>query len=152
MTQPLPDKKTKIVCTIGPASESQEVLGQLIAAGMNVARVNFSHGDPSAQVARGEAVRAMAARIGREVGILADLPGPKIRVETFAAGKVHLKAGNRFDLVASLDAPPGDETQVGVSYLELTGDVEPGDVLLLDDGIVQLMWVMAPAKLVRVRP
>ena len=110
-------------------------------AGVDVVRLNFSHGDPSAQVARAEAVRAMAAQIGREVGILADLPGPKIRVETFAAGKVQLKAGNRFDLVASLSAPPGDDTQVGVSYLELTGDVVPGDLLLLDDGIVQLQVV-----------
>ncbi len=110
----------------------------MLRAGVDVVRLNFSHGDPSAQVARGEAVRAMALKIGREIGILADLPGPKIRVETFAEGKVALKAGNRFDLVASLDAPPGDATQVGVSYLELPGDVVAGDVLLLDDGVVQL--------------
>ncbi|HSD17712.1 MAG TPA: pyruvate kinase, partial [Thermomonas sp.] len=131
-------RRTRIVATLGPATDPPEVLEAVLRAGVDVVRLNFSHGDPSAQVARGEAVRAMAAKIGREVGILADLPGPKIRVETFAAGKVALKAGNRFDLVASLDAPPGDETQVGVSYLELTGDVKPGDVLLLDDGIVQL--------------
>ena len=131
-------RRTRIVATLGPATDPPEVLEAVLRAGVDVVRLNFSHGDPSAQVARGEAVRAMASRIGREVGILADLPGPKIRVETFATGKVALKAGNRFDLVASLEAPPGDESQVGVSYLELTGDVEPGDVLLLDDGIVQL--------------
>lgn len=107
-------------------------------AGVDVVRLNFSHGDPSGQVARGEAVRAAAAKLGREVGILADLPGPKIRIETFAEGKVQLKAGHRFDLVASPDAPMGDVTQVGVSYRELPGDVAPGDVLLLDDGMVQL--------------
>ena len=131
-------RRTRIVATLGPATDPPEVLEALLCAGVDVVRLNFSHGDPSTQVARGEAVRAMAAKIGREVGILADLPGPKIRVETFAAGKVQLKAGNRFDLVASLEVPPGDETQVGVSYLELTGDVKPGDVLLLDDGLVQL--------------
>ena len=131
-------RRTRIVATLGPATDPPDVLEAVLRAGVDVVRLNFSHGDPSAQVARGEAVRAMAQRIGREVGILADLPGPKIRVETFAEGKVALKAGNRFDLVASLDAPLGDATQVGVSYLELPGDVAPGDVLLLDDGVVQL--------------
>jgi pyruvate kinase len=131
-------RRTRIVATLGPATDPPEILEALLRAGVDVVRLNFSHGDPSAQVARGEAVRAMALKIGREIGILADLPGPKIRVETFANGKVALKAGNRFDLVASLDVPPGDETQVGVSYLELPGDVVPGDVLLLDDGVVQL--------------
>ncbi|WP_240126586.1 pyruvate kinase [Thermomonas alba] len=131
-------RHTRIVATLGPATDPPEVLEAVLRAGVDVVRLNFSHGDPSAQVARGEAVRAMAARIGREVGILADLPGPKIRIETFAAGKVQLKAGQRFDLVASLEAPPGDASQVGVSYLELPGDVAPGDVLLLDDGLVQL--------------
>ena len=131
-------RRTRIVATLGPATDPPEILEALLRAGVDVVRLNFSHGDPSAQVARGEAVRAMALKIGREIGILADLPGPKIRVETFAEGKVALKAGNRFDLVASLDVPPGDETQVGVSYLELPGDVVPGDVLLLDDGVVQL--------------
>ena len=131
-------RRTRIVATLGPATDPPEILEAVLRAGVDVVRLNFSHGDPSAQVARGEAVRAMALKIGREIGILADLPGPKIRVETFANGKVALKAGNRFDLVASLDAPPGDATQVGVSYLELPGDVVPGDVLLLDDGVVQL--------------
>ena len=131
-------RRTRIVATLGPATDPPEILEALLRAGVDVVRLNFSHGDPSAQVARGEAVRAMALKIGREIGILADLPGPKIRVETFANGKVALKAGNRFDLVARLDVPPGDETQVGVSYLELPGDVVPGDVLLLDDGVVQL--------------
>ena len=131
-------RRTRIVATLGPATDPPEILEAVLRAGVDVVRLNFSHGDPSAQVARGEAVRAMALKIGREIGILADLPGPKIRVETFAEGKVALKAGNRFDLVAALDVPPGDETQVGVSYLGLPGDVEPGDVLLLDDGVVQL--------------
>ena len=108
-------RHTRIVATLGPATDPPEVLEAVLRAGVDVVRLNFSHGDPSGQVARGEAVRAVAAKLGREIGILADLPGPKIRVETFAQGKVQLKAGNRFDLVARLDAPPGDATQVGVS-------------------------------------
>lgn len=131
-------RHTRIVATLGPATDPPEVLEAILRAGVDVVRLNFSHGDPSGQVTRGEAVRAAAAKIGHEVGILADLPGPKIRVETFAEGKVQLKAGDRFDLVASLDVPPGDARQVGVSYLELPGDVAAGDVLLLDDGMVQL--------------
>ena len=131
-------RSTRIVATLGPATDPPQVLESVLRAGVDVVRLNFSHGDPSAQVARAEAVRAMAAKIGREIGILADLPGPKIRVETFADGKVALKAGNRFDLVASNDVPPGDASQVGVSYLGLPGDVVAGDVLLLDDGLVQL--------------
>ena len=83
-------------------------------------------------------VRDVAKRSGAEVGVLADLPGPKIRIERFADGKVQLAAGARFDLVASADAPLGDATQVGVSYLGLPGDVRAGDLLLLDDGMVQL--------------
>ncbi|MFT3897959.1 MAG: pyruvate kinase [Thermomonas sp.] len=131
-------RRTKILATLGPATDKPGVLERILLAGVDVVRLNFSHGDPSGQEARAAQVREVAAKLGREVGILADLPGPKIRVERFAAGKVALKAGARFDLVASDDAPPGDERQVGVSYLGLPGDVAPGDVLLLDDGLVQL--------------
>lgn len=131
-------RRTRIVATLGPATDPPDVLEALLRAGVDVVRLNFSHGDPASQIARGEAVRAMALKIGREIGILADLPGPKIRIETFAEGKVQLRAGERFDLVARNDVPPGDATQVGVSYLELPGDVVAGDVLLLDDGLVQL--------------
>ena len=121
-------RRTKILATLGPATDAPGVLDALLRAGVDVVRLNFSHGDPSGQIARAEAVRAAAARVGREVGILADLPGPKIRIEKFANDKVKLRAGERFDLLASADAPPGDETQVGVSYLGLPNDVVPGDV------------------------
>jgi pyruvate kinase len=131
-------RRTKILATLGPATDAPGVLDALFAAGVDVVRLNFSHGDPSAQVERAARVREAAARAGREVGILADLPGPKIRIEKFANDRVQLRAGERFDLLASADAPPGDERQVGVSYLGLPGDVAPGDVLLLDDGVVQL--------------
>ncbi len=134
-------RRTKILATLGPATDPPGVLEDLFRAGVNVVRLNFSHGDPSGQAKRAAEVRAAAARVGVEVGILADLPGPKIRIERFAEGKVQLKAGNRFDLIASTSAGPGDATQVGVSYLGLPQDVGPGDVLLLDDGLMQLQVV-----------
>ena len=131
-------RRTKILATLGPATDAPGVLDRLLEAGVDCVRLNFSHGDPLAQVERAEAVRAAAARVGREVGILADLPGPKIRIEKFENDRVELKAGDRFDLVARADAPPGSEREVGVSYLGLPGDVVPGDVLLLDDGMMQM--------------
>ncbi len=131
-------RRTRILATLGPATDPPGMLDALLRAGVDVVRLNFSHGDPSAQVARAHAVREAAGRVGVEVGILADLPGPKLRIERFAAGKVQLHAGARFDLVASADAPPGDEREVGVSYLGLPRDVRAGDTLLLDDGMMQL--------------
>ena len=131
-------RRTRILATLGPATDAPGVLDALIAAGIDCVRLNFSHGDPSAQVQRAHDLREAALRAGREIGILADLPGPKIRVERFAEGKVALKAGDRFDLVARENPEPGNASEVGVSYLGLPGDVAPGDVLLLDDGMVQL--------------
>ncbi len=131
-------RRTKIVATLGPATDPPDVLDALLKAGVNIVRLNFSHGDPASQIARAQAVREAAMRVGAEVGILADLPGPKIRIERFAEGRVQLRTGKRFDLVASAAAPPGDVSQVGVSYLGLPNDVRAGDVLLLDDGVVQL--------------
>nr|WP_295382530.1 pyruvate kinase [Pseudoxanthomonas sp.] len=131
-------RRTKILATLGPATDPPGVLDELFRAGVNVVRLNFSHGDPSGQARRAAAVRAAAQRAGAEVGILADLPGPKIRIERFAEGKIVLKAGARFDLVADANAPAGDVSQVGVSYLGLPGDVTHGDTLLLDDGLMQL--------------
>ena len=137
-TVPAHRRRTRILATLGPATDAPGVLDALIAAGVNAVRLNFSHGDPASQKARADAVREAADRAGVEVGILADLPGPKIRIEKFADGKVQLRAGARFDLVADPDAPPGTIDEVGVSYLGLPGDVEAGDVLLLDDGLMQL--------------
>ena len=131
-------RRTRILATLGPATDAPGVLEALIAAGVNAVRLNFSHGDPSEQAARAAAVRAAAAKLGADVGILADLPGPKIRIERFAGGKVALRAGQRFDLVAETELGPGNEQQVAVSYLGLPQDVAAGDVLLLDDGLVQL--------------
>jgi len=131
-------RRTRILATLGPATDPPGVLEAILRAGVDVVRLNFSHGDPSEQVARAEAVRTAAQRVGKEVGILADLPGPKIRIETFIDGKVELRAGERFDLLAQENPPPGDKHAVGVSYLGLPGDLAPGDTLLLDDGLVQL--------------
>jgi pyruvate kinase len=131
-------RRTKILATLGPATDPPGVLDALLKAGVDVVRLNFSHGDPASQLARATAVREAAKRVGVEVGILADLPGPKIRIERFAEGRVQLRAGERFDLVASADAPMGTEQEVGVSYLGLPGDVKTGDILLLDDGLLQL--------------
>lgn len=131
-------RRTRILATLGPASDAPGVLEALIRAGVDAVRLNFSHGTPDDHRARAQAVREASRRVGKEVGILADLPGPKIRIERFAAGKIELKAGARFDLVARADAPPGSEREVGVSYLGLPADLHPGDVLLLDDGVVQL--------------
>ncbi|WP_149196082.1 pyruvate kinase [Luteimonas suaedae] len=131
-------RRTRILATLGPATDPPGVLDALLRAGVDAVRLNFSHGDPASQKARAQAVREAARRVGVEVGILADLPGPKIRIERFAEGKVQLRTGERFDLVARADAPPGNEREVGVSYLDLPKDVRPGDVLLLDDGVVQL--------------
>ena len=131
-------RRTKILATLGPATDAPGVLAQIIAAGVDVVRLNFSHGTPEQHGERVARVREIAAGLGREVGILADLQGPKIRIEKFAADKVQLATGAEFRLVCRADAPLGDETQVGVSYLGLVHDVKPGDTLLLDDGLVAL--------------
>jgi pyruvate kinase len=138
MSLALPRSRTRVLATLGPATDAPGVLDALLAAGVDVVRLNFSHGDADGQVARARAVREAAARAGVEVGILADLPGPKIRIERFAEGRAALREGDRFDLVAAADVLPGDARQVGVSYLGLPGDVAAGDLLMLDDGMVQL--------------
>ena len=141
-------RRTKILATLGPATDAPGVLDELVRAGVNVVRLNFSHGTPEHHAARVRAVREAAARQGREVGILADLQGPKIRIEKFAAGKVALKAGDAFALVCRADAPPGDAMQVGVSYLGLVNDVRVGDMLLLDDGLMALRVTRIAADIV----
>ena len=138
MTQPLPYRRTKIVATLGPASDAPGMLAKLIAEGVDVVRLNLSHGVADDHRARAAAVRALAAAAGREVGLLADLQGPKIRIETFADGPVQLVEGQPFVLDCRADAPPGDASRVGVSYLGLPDDVHPGDVLMLDDGLIAL--------------
>jgi pyruvate kinase len=131
-------RRTKIVATLGPATDVPGMLERIIVEGVNVVRLNFSHGQPDDHRARAAAVREVAAAVGCEVGILADLQGPKIRVETFADGPVQLVEGAPFVLDCRPDVPPGDATRVGVSYHGLPRDVHAGDVLLLDDGLIAL--------------
>lgn len=131
-------RRTKILATLGPATDEPGVLEQLIIAGVNVVRLNFSHGTPEQHGQRVAKVREIAASIGREVGVLADLQGPKIRIEKFATDKVQIQNGQEFRLICRADAPMGDETQVGVSYLGLVNDLVVGDTLLLDDGLITL--------------
>src|SRR5690606_35166912 len=131
-------RRTKILATLGPATDAPRVLDAILAAGVDVVRPNLSHGTPGDQRARAEAGREAGRRAGRERGVLPDLPGPTSRMEQCAGGRVELRSGSRCDVVASSVAPPGDDGQGGVSYLGLPGDLAAGDVLLLDDGMVQL--------------
>ena len=114
------------------------MLERILREGVDVVRLNLSHGNAADHLKRAEAVRAAAGSIGCEVGVLADLQGPKIRVERFAGGSVMLEPGHAFTLDCRADAPPGDTTRVGVSYLGLPDDVRAHDVLLLDDGLIAL--------------
>jgi pyruvate kinase len=131
-------RRTRIVATLGPATDAPGLLERTIAQGVDVIRLNLSHGKPEDHLRRTREAHAAAARLGREIGVLADLQGPKIRVERFAAGSVQLKPGADFTLDCRPDAPIGDETRVGVSYVGLPDDVREGDHLLLDDGLIEL--------------
>jgi len=132
-------RRTKIVATLGPATQNTEVMRGLIAAGINVVRLNFSHGTSEDHKASIEMVRNAAEEQGHIVGILADLQGPKIRVARFKNGKITLQEGMPFILDAALDKNNGDEKVVGIDYHDLPKDVKPDDVLLLDDGRIVLV-------------
>ncbi len=130
-------RATKIVATLGPASSDPEVLERLLRAGVDVVRLNFSHGKAEDHIARAELVRSIAAKVGKTVALMADLQGPKIRVGRFAEGKVMLVNGASFILDAQR-TEPGDIGIVGLDYKELPRDVRPGDTLLLNDGLIVL--------------
>ncbi len=130
-------RATKIVATLGPASSSPEVLERLLRAGVDVVRLNFSHGKAQDHIDRAMLVREIAAKIGKVVAVMADLQGPKIRVGKFGEGKVLLENGQPFVLDASR-TEPGDINGVGLDYKELPRDVRAGDVLLLNDGLIVL--------------
>ena len=131
-------KRTKIVATLGPATDRPDVLEAMLSAGVNVVRINFSHGTMEDRRRRVAAVREAAQRVGRDIGILGDLQGPKIRVERFAGGPVELADGDAFTLDASRPIDAGDRHGVGITYKALPRDVSPGDVLLLNDGAITL--------------
>ena len=131
-------RRTKIVATLGPATDSPEVMESILRAGVDVVRINFSHGDPAEHQGRVQLVRQTAARVGKDVGILGDLQGPKIRIEKFKTRKVLLQEGQRFTFDADLADDAGDATQVGLTYKELPKDVHAGDMLVLGDGEITL--------------
>ncbi len=133
----MPRHATRIVATLGPASSTLEILAAMIQAGVNVVRLNFSHGRAQDHIDRAALVRQASQMVGREVAIMADLQGPKVRVGKFASGKIQLQIGQTFVLDASR-TELGDEQGVGLDYKELPRDVKKGDVLLLNDGLIVL--------------
>src|SRR3990172_6293386 len=142
-------RRTKIVATLGPSTNDPHVLDKMIEAGLDVVRLNFSHGNPEEHKARVEMVNARARAYGRPIGILADLQGPKIRIERFKDGKVTLEEGQRFILDANFDPLGGNRERVGITYKDLPNDVKRADTLLLDDGRI-VLWVdeVGPAEIV----
>src|SRR5687768_17534924 len=129
-------RSTKIVATLGPASSDPVILEKMVRAGVDVVRLNFSHGSAEDHLKRGALVKEIASKVGRTVAIMCDLQGPKIRVGKFKEGKVVLEKGARFVLDAGIEVGDGD--RAGLDYKELPRDVEPGAVLLLDDGKIVL--------------
>jgi pyruvate kinase len=143
----LPAHKTKIICTIGPASESIEVMKQMMDAGMNIARLNFSHGDFAGHKKVIENLRAAARSAGRRIAIMADLPGPKMRIGKIEPEPVELRPGEAFTLTT--DDVVGSRDRVSVSFLRLPQSVKPGDTLYLNDGYIELEVAAIKGKDVR---
>lgn len=139
-------RRTKIVTTLGPATDDPVILEQMLASGVDVVRLNFSHGSHQEHQKRIEAVRQCGKKIGRMIGILADLQGPKIRISKFKNGKIFLREGAKFILDAALPVDAGTEECVGIDYKELPEDVKTGDTLLLDDGRLVLSVVNVESK------
>ena len=131
-------RRTKIIATLGPSTDDPKVMEGLILAGASVFRLNMSHGSTSDQIKRARLVRDVSARLDREVALLADLQGPKIRVEHFENGSVELMSGDAFTLDAEDAVTLGNRERVGVSYGDLPRDVKVGDMLLLDDGLISM--------------
>lgn len=132
----LPTHKTKVVCTIGPASESVPVLEQMILAGMDVARINFSHGDFAGHRRMIDTVRSAARSTGRRVAVMADLPGPKIRIGRLSSEPIELNQGD--EIILTTEDVPGNAKRVSVSFESLPSVVKPGDEIFLNDGYIQL--------------
>ncbi len=127
-------RRTKIVATLGPATDRKGELEKMIKAGLDVVRINMSHGNPTEHRGRVDAVRALAKKLDREVGVLVDLQGPKIRIARFAEDKIFLETGDLFSPDNNVDLNAGNQHEVGLTYKSLPYDVKPGNRLLLDDG------------------
>jgi pyruvate kinase len=131
-------RRTKIVATLGPATDDSDTLVSLFSAGVDVVRINFSHGSAESQAERIGRVRRIAESVGRHIGIMGDLQGPKIRIESFVTGKTNLVKGASFTLDTAMDPKSGTDQAVGVAYGDLVRDVVAGDTLLLNDGQIVL--------------
>ena len=142
-------RRAKIVCTLGPATSSADQITRLVDAGMDVARLNLSHGSHADHRLACERIRAASRASGREVGILVDLQGPKIRLGTFSAGPVRLNLGDEFTITTK--DVPGDRSQASTTYQGLAGDVRPGNRVLIDDGRVLLEVTGVDGPRVRTR-
>lgn len=129
-------RKTKIVATLGPSSNSEEMLARMIMAGVNVVRLNFSHGSAEEHINRAEMVRSIALKLNRPIGVMCDLQGPKIRIGKFELGKITLKTGDIF--ILDSDCQLGNQDHVGLDYKTLPQEVKEGVVLLLDDGRITM--------------
>src|SRR6201996_3250340 len=144
-------RRTKIVATLGPASDDPAVLADMVRAGVDVVRLNFSHGTVADHERRVELVRDAARQAGRYVGVLGDLQGPKIRIDRFVKGKIELRDGAEFILDASLAVDAGTEQSVGIAYKKLPTDVFAGDVLLLNDGQISLQVLSIDGPCIKTR-
>ena len=129
-------RKTKIICTIGPASENPEILSQIIEAGMNVSRHNFSHGDHAEHAARINLVKELAKKHNKEIAVMLDTKGPEIRLGDFKEGEITVEPGDEFTFTTR--DVLGDQNIVSISYEGLPEDVEIGTVILVDDGLVEM--------------
>ncbi|MES9922680.1 MAG: pyruvate kinase [Candidatus Thiodiazotropha endolucinida] len=133
-------RRTKIIATLGPATDDPKILDDIIHAGVDVVRLNLSHDHHDAQRQRAERIRNRARACGRQIGVLADLQGPKIRIGRFKSGAINLSEDDIFMLDAGCALDAGDQQRVGLTYPQLVGDVARGDTLLLDDGAI-VLWV-----------
>ena len=142
-------RKTKIVCTLGPSTDREGVLREMIQAGMNVARFNFSHGTHAEHKARLDALKALREELDAPVAAMLDTKGPEVRLKDFAGGRVHLTAGQEFTLTTV--QVEGDAHRCSITYGELPGDVKAGDTILLDDGLVRLTVLETSGTEIRCR-
>lgn len=130
-------RKTKIICTLGPATDREGVLRQLAESGMDVARLNFSHGTHEEQKRRIDAIKAIREELGLPLALLLDTKGPEIRLKEFKQPKIFLKAGDKFTLTTR--EVEGDETIASITFAGLPDDVTPGTRILIDDGLIEMV-------------
>jgi len=144
-------RRTKIIATLGPATDKDDMLEKILRAGVDLVRINFSHGKAQDHERRISQARTIAQKIAKEIGVIADLQGPKIRIARFQEGKIYLQTGNSFILDAALASDAGTVERVGIDYKDLPHDVHPGDTLLLDDGRLELEVVQVLAQEIHCR-